>query len=419
MQRPANHSFFSSLAVLLLVQCALINDADGADWEQWRGPSANGVSSETGLWPEALHRQSAILWRGGVGRGHSATTVRGERLYTMGEQQTMVKGQATFQEVVYCIDANTGSQVWHYAYPSERVDYPGPGSTPVLDGPDLFVVSRAGVVLCFEAESGRVRWRKNLVAENLARAPNWGFCTSPVIAGEVVLLNAGRSGLALSKRTGKVVWASQPQAGNQASPVVFDFAGQQLAAISARGILYVVDVASGEVQWTHRWETYTDPTILGTRMWLSGRAGRALLEFASGEPEVVWTKRLAGGFQGDVVLAGYAYGLSARAGREVLQCAEVASGEVKWTADLGARQGSLSAADGKLIILDGDGDLTIAKASPDGYQPISTIKMLQLRRYESYPETDPNACWTSPVFANGKIYARSTWGDLACIDVSR
>jgi outer membrane protein assembly factor BamB len=63
-------------------------------------------------------------------------------------------------------------------------------------------------------------------------------------------------------------------------------------------------------------------------------------------------------------------------------------------------------ADGKLIVLSERGELLVADASPDGFKPVSRAQILG------------GKCWSAPVLANGKIYARNAAGDVVCVDVS-
>jgi hypothetical protein len=64
-------------------------------------------------------------------------------------------------------------------------------------------------------------------------------------------------------------------------------------------------------------------------------------------------------------------------------------------------------ADGKLVILSERGKLAIAPASPDGFKGLASAQILT------------GKCWTVPVLANGKIYARNNPdGQLVCVDVS-
>ena len=87
-----------------------------------------------------------------------------------------------------------------------------------------------------------------------------------------------------------------------------------------------------------------------------------------------------------------------------LRCLDLANGNIVWSRK-GFGLGSLMVADGKLIVLGAKGNLAIAKASPAGYEEIASAKILS------------GKCWTVPVLANGRIYARNAAGDLVCLDV--
>ena len=67
--------------------------------------------------------------------------------------------------------------------------------------------------------------------------------------------------------------------------------------------------------------------------------------------------------------------------------------------------GALIAADGKLIILTGKGELIIAKATPEKFDVISRAPVLT------------GQCWTAPVLADGRIYCRNSSGEVVCLDV--
>jgi len=409
-----------TVPIALVVALAVAGQAAATDWTAWRGPAANGISPETS-WNAKSLAPSNVLWKTNVGKGHSAVAVKGDRLYTMGQRDRGRGESMTREDVVYCLDASSGRELWSYAYPVEARDWPGPGSTPVVDGDRLYTVSRPGEVYCFEAETGKVLWRKNLVGENLAREPQWGFCGSATVDGDVVLLNAGRSGLALDKRTGRVVWSSEPVAGYLATPVVFERDGKRVAAISAAGTLYVVDVGDGSVQWSHPWQTDADPTVLGDRVMLMGAGrgrGSTMPEIAGAEPEGVWeSDALSGSFQTAVVVDGHAYGFGRERRDHALQCVDMASGEVRWSQNMG-EWGAVIAADGKLIILEGDGDLVIAEASPKAFTEIARARVLEMRHWRSYPHDEPKTCWTYPVISGGRVFARDTWGDLVCVDLN-
>jgi hypothetical protein len=103
-----------------------------------------------------------------------------------------------------------------------------------------------------------------------------------------------------------------------------------------------------------------------------------------------------------VVWEGYVYAPNYK--NQKLTCMELATGRIMWSeTELGS--GSVMMADGKLIMLSDTGRLTIAEASSDSYQVLCSAQIL----------TDK--CWTVPVLANGKIYARDAAGTLVCVEL--
>jgi hypothetical protein len=73
---------------------------------------------------------------------------------------------------------------------------------------------------------------------------------------------------------------------------------------------------------------------------------------------------------------------------------------------------TLTAVDGKLILLESNGTLRIAEASPEGYREISSADVLA-------GEKRPRRFVTAPVLCRGRIYCRNFTGDLICVDVSK
>ena len=94
---------------------------------------------------------------------------------------------------------------------------------------------------------------------------------------------------------------------------------------------------------------------------------------------------------------------------ELLKCLELATGKVKWGELIG--HCSLMVADGKLIVINERGRLIIAEVSPDGYREISACQAMKPKRGAK--------CWTAPVLCNGRLYLRTTSGELACLDMKK
>jgi outer membrane protein assembly factor BamB len=403
---------YRRICIVILFFFLIIPTAFG-DWPQWRGPRADGISAETNWNPKALSRKPRVLWKASVGLGYSSVAVKGNLLYTMGN----VDGQ----DIVYCLDTRKGREVWSYSYPSRSRQYPGPRATPTIDGNNLYTLSSEGILLCLTADRGKLLWQSNITADRSAsgfsaRPPGWGFACSPVVEGELLLLNAGPSGLALYKRTGKLAWSSGPGRGGYATPVVYQRDGKRYAAIFSKNAIIGVEVEGGKQVWSYPWYTdndvnAADPLVFGNRVFISSNygSGSAMLDISGKEPRLLWrNRRMNSHFSSFLLIDGYIYGNDGFAGRRngVFRCLDAETGRTVWSADLGF--GSLIAADGKLILLTEQGNLHIAEASSESYQEITQARSLI-----------SSSCWSPPVLCDGKIYVRNHRGDLVCIDVSR
>src|SRR6185369_11339749 len=120
-----------------------VTSAFAADWPRWRGPAANGISSETvAPWSAAGPKK---LWQVEVGLGFSSISVAQGRAYTMG----FVPGS----DVVSCLDATSGQVIWKHSDPGEQMENVyegGPNATPTVDGGSVFTFTRRGNVCALD-----------------------------------------------------------------------------------------------------------------------------------------------------------------------------------------------------------------------------------------------------------------------------
>ncbi len=405
------------IAPTLIIIFSVISFA--ADWPCWRGPNGNGISTENGWNPKALTNPK-ITWRADVGKGHSSLAVKGNYLYTMGNKMTKSGDESTYFDVVYCLDTRTGKEVWQYSYPCKNTNYPGPRTTPAIDDSHVYTLSWEGHLFCFNAKDGSVIWKRHLADESLAIRPNWGFCCSPVIDGDLLILNVGKSGIALNKKTGKVVWKSEPIQSSLPSPVLFNSNGKRLAAISNSNELYAVDVKTGEIQWSHPRDRQMDidPIIFDNKIFIQGYRKSTLVDINGSKPKVLIeaSDMRFNPFLNLVIIDGYVYGFHNERNRDHLTCMDLKTGELKWKQNMG-EYGALIAADSKLIILKGDGTLIIAEASPEAYTVISSARVLKMADNTGLQRPQQCHCWTIPALSDGKIYARNNFGELVCVDM--
>ncbi len=393
-------AFIVPIIIALCVQVA-----SAADWPWWRGPARDGISTETAWRPAALANPK-ILWKATLGKGYSSMAIRDGRLYTMGND-----GRS---DTVFCFDAESGREIWRYTYRCSLGQYPGPRATPTVDGGVVYTFSQEGHLYCFDAADGEVLWHKHVVNDYWAWKPQWGFASSAVVYGDLLILNAGVYGLALNKKTGEKVWASESGTGGYASPVIFEYRKQPYAAIFGQKALYVVHALTGaklaQYPWATRFDVNAaDPLVVGNKIFISSDYGKgcALLELNGGTLTKIWdSKKFASHFSSFIYLDGHIYGndCDARRGRGTFRCLELDTGKEKW-AEKKKDVGSLIMVGDKLLLMDGRGDLFIIEATHTGYREVASARVLKAK------------AWTPPAFSNGRLYCRNVWGDLVCIDM--
>ena len=393
---------FSAAAVLALVALGTFT-ASGGDWPRWRGPDLNGISREKGWqaqWPAEGPKQ---LWKASVGTGFASFSVSDGRVYTM--------GNSTNTDWVFCLDAKTGAKVWGNSYPSPldpKNFEGGPCATPTVVDGRVYTFSRKGDLFCLDAAKGTVVWSKHLNRELGLEIPTWGCASSVLVEGELAVVNMGSAGVALDRKTGKVVWVSAKSMGAYATPVPLKIGSERCLAILTRQSLVAVKAASGQEVWSYPWKTdydvnAADPIVDGDKVFISSgyNHGGAVLVLAGPAPVKVWeNKNLRNHFNSCVLWQGYLYGPDDSG----LRCMAFDTGELKWTCG-GFGKGSLMVADGKLVGLSEKGELIIAEPTPAAFTPISRAQVLK------------GKCWTTPVLSNGQIYCRNAVGDVVCLDV--
>ena len=384
---------------------ALITTASAGDWPHWRGPDNIGISPETIQlqWPE---RGPKALWTASVGTGMSSISVSQGRAYTM--------GNTNGEDTVWCLDAKTGREVWKHSY-SAKLDPQyydgGPGSTPTVFEGHVFTIGKWGDVFCFDAAKGSVVWAEKLWNYGI-RSNRWGFAGSPVIYRDLVILNAGTSGVALERATGRMVWFNGTNVAGYATPQFFDGPSKQVLIFGAKN-LFAVDPMTGKESWRFPFETgydvnNTDPIIQGNRIFLSSYNHGCTLVGVGEKPVVVYEdkKALRSHLSPGIVVGDYLYSFHGEAKTDTdFRCLRYSTGEVKWSVK-DPRNGSLISASGKLLILSDKGELIAAEPSPDSFKPFARVQVID------------GLCWTPPSLANGCLYMRNSKGKVVCLDMS-
>ena len=407
-----SHASVSSLfcvlgCVTLLVVLGGSASVRAADWPNYRGADYDGISDETG-WQSTWQGAPTIAWKASLGWGFASMSVSDGRVYATGNVDD--------NDIVYCFDAATGKELWRQSYPCplyKKNHEGGPAATPTVEGGAVYVFSKAGDVLRLDAKTGAVAWHKNPAKELDLKQLTWYYSSSPVIVDDLVILNAGSAGVALHKADGRVVWHNGNGAGGYASAVPFAWDGKKCVALFGSEDLFILDAATGKILGEFKWKTSydinsADPIVTGDKIFISSgyNKGCALLKLDGGKlSEVYSNKNMRNQCNCSVLWKGHVYGFDGQVGgRGNLTCIDLETGQVKW-AQSGLGTGSLMLAGDKLVVLGEKGKLAIVEAAPDAYKELASAEVLT------------GKCWTVPVLADGRIYARNAAGDMVCVDV--
>ncbi|MDA7920654.1 PQQ-binding-like beta-propeller repeat protein [Verrucomicrobiales bacterium] len=400
--------FSVNQAILLLAVAAGFSFVHADDWPVLRGPERDGISNEEGL---AKVTSAEVAWEKKVGLGYGAPVVGGGKVVIAGHDG----GE---KDTLFCFDEVTGDEKWKFSYPQPLADLyfqGGTTGTATINGDRVYQIAREGELFCLDAEKGKVVWSTHLKKEFKYEKPDWGFTGAPFVHGDHLLINAGESGLVLNRQDGSVVWKSETGKAGYSTPYVFEKNGTQYAIFSNEKYYVCVEAANGNTVWSHKWMTRygvnaADPIVAGNHILIASGYGKGaeLLQWSgSGEPKRVWKSReLKTQMNAALLMGGYLYAIDGDEGKDMtsLKCLKFETGETLWTEE-SVGHGTVSAAGDQLIVLTEKGELQIAMASPEGYEPHFKKQVL-----------DPKV-WTVPVFANGKICCRNASGQFIVLSV--
>ena len=129
------------------IKTTSINILTTTNWPYWRGPNRNGITEDKNWDPFALRDGAKILWKIRVANGYSAVTIQDDFLFTMGNENK--------KDIIYCLKAKTGEEVWRFKYDCSVKSYVGSFTTPVISEDKIYSFSRNGDVYCLNAKTGK------------------------------------------------------------------------------------------------------------------------------------------------------------------------------------------------------------------------------------------------------------------------
>ena len=388
--------FFLSISVLT---------SQAQDWPQWRGINRDG--KVTGFkapqtWPQQLNQ----TWKVTVGLGDATPALLNNKLYVFTRQ-----GE---NELLQCLDAATGKQVWQSAgYPAVAVSgpaasHPGPRSSVTVADGKAVTVGVGGDIACFDASSGKLLWRN----EDFKNAvPQFFTGMSPLISSGICYAHLGgpKSGqfIAFDLSTGAVKWKVEGEGPAYGSPVLMTIDGSKQIVFQAQTKLVSLNLTDGKQLWefatpvgTGRVQNATSPVADQNRIYFTGlNNGVNAIEIKKeGNSFVVnrlWSNPdFSTSYSTPLLKDGFLYGLS---NQNRLFCINAGSGQTAWS-DATALQnfGSIVDAGSVIVALTSNSNFVVLKPDGQKYNQVALIKLAETPIY------------AHPILSGNRIYIKDS-----------
>ena len=317
------------------------------------------------------------------------------------------------REIVEAFDARTGAPQWQYGYPtSYRDDFgfdEGPRAVPVVADGVVYTFGAEGQLHAVDLAAGKPIWSEDTMRRFEVPKGFFGAAGSPLIENGRVLANIGgrNAGIvAFDARTGKVLWAVTNDGASYSSAIGATIAGRRSAIFLTRNGLLGLDPATGSIQFQRDWRArqaasvnVATPVVIGDLIFVSAEygPGAAVLRVEGAKLTALWASDdvLSNHYATSVYHDGFLYGFHGRQEfNPSFRAVEFRTGKVRWSQDR-FQAGSVMLAGDRLLILRETGELILAKASPDAFQPLARAQVL------------PPTVRAYPALADGLLYVRN------------
>lgn len=391
-------------------------------WPGFRGGNLDNISTDpvplARTWPEAGPK---VIWSIEVGEGYAAPAVASGCVYLMDYNREKQ------EDTLRCLSLDTGEDIWRFCYGVKIKRNHGMSRTiPRIHGKYVVAIGPKNHVICLDAATGEKKWALDLVKDWDANIPDWYAGQCPVVDNGRVLLAVGGKALlmAVDIATGKPVWETpNPKewlaTHSSITPMVMGDARQYVYCAN-KGVVGV-DAETGKLLWeTTDWKigiaTIPSPVITGEgRIFLTGGYNAGSLSLKVSRDGDAWSaateyklkpSEFACRQQTPILSDGYLYGMGYKGKFMCL----TPDGKIQWTSDrerFGKGYGPYLKVGNLFFIMDDQGHLTLAEATPSGFTKLASAAVFD-HAHES---------WGPLVLVGGRLIVREMT-HMTCLDVS-
>jgi outer membrane protein assembly factor BamB len=403
-------------AFVLLFFIVLSAPAFAEDWPQWRGPSLNGTSAETGL-PLKWSTTENIAWKLALPAPSGATPI----IWDNGVFLNVAEGDDLY---LWCVEKRKGTPVWkkliaHGNYKINKQNMSSP--SPVTDGKGVYAMTGIGVLKGFDFK-GNELWSRDLQKDYGKFGLMWGYASSPLLYGDslyVEVLHGMRTQdpsyvLRIDKKTGKTVWrvirrtdAIHESPDAYTTPALLRYGNRAEIVVTGADCVTGYDPATGEEVWratgpnpdkAPNYRLIASPVVHDDILYVPSRV-RPLIAFrAGGHGDISQSYRLWSFMNGPdvptpVTDGKYFYSVNDRG---IVWCLDARTGQEIWGGQRiksAIYSASPVLADGKLYVINEEGLTTVLRAGP-------TFEVLAENDLDDFS-------LSSPAISDGHIFIRT------------
>jgi len=401
-----------------------------ANWPRFRGEKYDNINTENiRLISKFGSSGPRILWKVSLGEGHAAPAVYDGRVYVLDYDEIKK------EDALRCFSLLNGEELWRRGYHVRLKRNHGLSRTiPAVSKNYVLTIGPRCQVMCCDRTSGALLWGLDLGREFQAEVPFWYTGQCPLINNDTAIIAVGGSSLliAVDCRTGKKIWETPNQDNwkmSHSSVMPMSLGGKKMYVYCAIGGVCGIS-AGGPDQGKVLWETKEfapsvvapSPVIMdeGRIFVCAGYgAGSALLQVKAnnGQYTVKVLQKLkpqdglASEQQTPVFYGGYLYGIlpkdAAGLRNQFVCCKGNDCSKILMSSGKTDRfgMGPYILADGKFFILNDDGEMTIAKASPAGFTVLDKARII-----------DGQDSWGPIAITSGYLLMRDS-KTMVCVDI--
>lgn len=354
------------------------------DWPQWRGENRDGKAPGF-MVPDNWTGELKEIWRTSVGTGDATPALVNDQLYVFTRQDG--------KEVLLCLDARTGKEIWKSAgYPAAEItgpaaSHPGPRSSPAVSEGKVITLGIGGDIACFDAANGNLKWR---FEEYKGQVPRFNTGMSPIVVKGMCIANLGgpESGyyIALDLESGKVIWKTAGEGPPYGSPVLMTLGNNLQVVFQAQTKIMGLNAKNGDKLWEFptpagegRVNNASSPVVVGNIIYHTGlnnglNAVQIINRDDGFQVQKLWSNPdISTSFNTPVYKDGFLYGIN---NRGKLFCVNAENGQTAWIDEYSNQNlGSVVDAGTVIVALSGKSELIVFKPDPNVYSQSALIKV--------------------------------------------